>query len=83
MDWSEKEKAKRIPDTGQHWVDFPWIGWGFRSEKMGTSWEHHGGYFMIFHGANAANANDDLLGGFVRSPLFSLQWMWSFAAPLH
>jgi len=65
MPWTgrEKEKAKRIPDTGQHWVDFPWIGWGFRSEKMGTSWEHHGGYFMIFHGANAANANDDLLGG--------------------
>jgi hypothetical protein len=70
MPWTgrEKEKAKRIPDTGQHWVDFPWIGWGCRSE---------------FHGASAANANDDLLGGFVRSPLFSLQWTWSFAASLH
>ena len=60
-----------------------WISHGSGGDFVRKRWEHHGGYFMIFHGANAANANDDLLGGFVRSPLFSLQWMWSFAAPLH
>ena len=64
MDWPGKGKGKT--DTGHRAAlgGFPMERMGISFGKDGNIMGYHGGYFMIFHGANAANANDDLLGGF-------------------